>query len=129
MTKYGNPICIAVYQYSLTQEVRADEAVAEPAGGRAAGEVDAVVREVSPGDAPRQVVVVPHVGSGVAEDVHRRDLRRRGPANRHRHRCRQKKHPVQVQRSSSHSHGWPRPRPECCVCHCVARLLSNPESM
>ena len=88
----------------LTDEVDADEAVAEPAGGLAAGEVDAVVGEVGPGDAPRQVVVVPHVGRGVAEHVHRRNLGPGGPTRRRRRR--HKKH--QVQRGSSlHSHGRP----------------------
>jgi hypothetical protein len=51
----------------LTQKVDADESIVEPTSGLAAGEIDAVVREVGPGAAPRQVVVVSDVGRGVAE--------------------------------------------------------------
>jgi len=61
----------------LTEEVDGVLAVAEPAGGLAPREVDAVVREVRPEDG-RQVVVVPDVREGVAQHVDRRHGRRRG---------------------------------------------------
>lgn len=60
--------------YIVTNEVGDVVAIAEPPGGLAgAGQVDAVVGLVGPGDLlPLQVVVVAHVQGGVPEHVHRR---------------------------------------------------------
>ena len=66
---------------SLTEEVDGVLAVAEPAGGLAPREVDAVVREVRPEDG-RQVVVVPDVRERIAQHVDRRHARRRGRRRR-----------------------------------------------
>lgn len=96
--------------YERTEEVDADLAVGEPAGGLAAGEVSAVGREVGADDG-REVVVVARVHDRVAERQHRRHLRRRRPRSRrrsqnglHRHRSGEYEH---EQVGDYHGgHGW-----------------------
>ncbi len=69
--------------YERTEEVDADLAVGEPAGGLAAGEVDAVIRVVGARRIPDvlvsgQVVVVSDVKGAVAEHEERHRLRHGG---------------------------------------------------